>query len=910
MRENYDDDDSDNSQENEKLSMEKDFEGGKWIGEEFYFQEQKRGRTQTSDESLYGVFAGDDSDNEADNSKGKSKGKGNNKIRNNDKKRTRSDKPLEFIAQKSSKVSKDDTVEATAAVPDDIEVKDETEDFKNVLGNLSIPEVKAVKKDTKSNDDFRLMMEEAEAGVFRSNKIVAPGAVSTKSLGTWEKHTKGVGMKYLEKFGFKGRLGAREDGVSRAIEVVVRPNGQGLGFGDFTEQGALPVNKKLVAEWSGVEYKEEEIITEIKKSKKIMSEEISESKSWKKGGQKEKKVKIVSMNDFLNTDAGDGNINTHKKEVIIDMRGEQTRIITDYTDMNSLPSSTDGPKLGQELLYNINLVVDLVEMDLNANSKKLGVEKKKINNILNDIEMLEKQIEKDSPRLKKLENILAILNKVNEKQIKSKNRELNIKDEDDDHDENDFQYWSNKNNSDIKESITLTAVSALFKTLHQNYKEEFHMFGLIHLLPTVLLPVLQTLFINWVPLSDPLRLAEIFTAGSGLGEYFDINGEGALAAQTRSIVETIGENLTLPLIRRTLTKDWDVHNPHQCVTLLDTMKSIYPIKTVEELIDTFIQPKLIKAVKNWSPNVDIIPIHTWIHQWLPLMKAKLAPLYPDIRRKMSQALSTWQPDDIYAIQLIHPWRDIFDKISMDTFLIRMIIPKLVINLRNIIINPSNQDVSMFNKIAMWYDIIPSVHFISLFKGEFFARWLRVLVTWLSSSPDLEEIVQWYLGWKSVFPEKLLEEPDMLESFNSALDIMNIALTAKEHEYGMLLKKAGSDVLDTSYFNVVEKKISENSMKDRLQELNKSSRYTPGTVNEGIPSTRGVLFKEVVETFAANNGITFIPKVGRVQDGKQVFMFGKSLCYLDQDVVFVSTATKTVTAEWRPIGLEELLKISL
>jgi hypothetical protein len=70
MRENYDDDDSDNSQENEKLSMEKDFEGGKWIGEEFYFQEQKRGRTQTSDESLYGVFAGDDSDNEADNSKG------------------------------------------------------------------------------------------------------------------------------------------------------------------------------------------------------------------------------------------------------------------------------------------------------------------------------------------------------------------------------------------------------------------------------------------------------------------------------------------------------------------------------------------------------------------------------------------------------------------------------------------------------------------------------------------------------------------------------------------------------------------------------------------------------------------------------------------------------------------------
>lgn len=147
------------------------------------------------------------------------------------------------------------------------------------------------------------------------------------------------------------------------------------------------------------------------------------------------------------------------------------------------------------------------------------------------------------------------------------------------------------------------------------------------------------------------------------------------------------------------------------------MKSIYPIKIVEDLIDTFIHPKLIKAVKNWSPNVDIIPIHTWIHQWLPLMKSKLSALYPDIRRKMSQALTNWQPEDIYAIQLIHPWCDIFDKISMDTFLIRIIIPKLVISLRNVTINPSNQDVAIFQKIVMWYDVIPSVHFISLFKGD-------------------------------------------------------------------------------------------------------------------------------------------------------------------------------------------------
>lgn len=58
-------------------------------------------------------------------------------------------------------------------------------------------------------------------------------------LGSWEKHTKGIGLKLLKKFGFNGRLGANEDGISTSVEVKVRPNGLGLGFGDFKEQSAL-----------------------------------------------------------------------------------------------------------------------------------------------------------------------------------------------------------------------------------------------------------------------------------------------------------------------------------------------------------------------------------------------------------------------------------------------------------------------------------------------------------------------------------------------------------------------------------------------------------------------------------------------------------------------------------------------
>ena len=63
-----------------------------------------------------------------------------------------------------------------------------------------------------------------------------PKKLPLKDLEKWEKHTKGVGRKLLDKFGFTGRLGAHEDGISKAIEVTIRPDGMGLGFCNFKEK--------------------------------------------------------------------------------------------------------------------------------------------------------------------------------------------------------------------------------------------------------------------------------------------------------------------------------------------------------------------------------------------------------------------------------------------------------------------------------------------------------------------------------------------------------------------------------------------------------------------------------------------------------------------------------------------------
>lgn len=40
-----------------QLPDQNDFEGGRWVNGEFYYEKQRKGQTQTADEKLYGVFA-------------------------------------------------------------------------------------------------------------------------------------------------------------------------------------------------------------------------------------------------------------------------------------------------------------------------------------------------------------------------------------------------------------------------------------------------------------------------------------------------------------------------------------------------------------------------------------------------------------------------------------------------------------------------------------------------------------------------------------------------------------------------------------------------------------------------------------------------------------------------------------
>ncbi len=722
----------------------------------------------------------------------------------------------------------------------------------------------------------------------------------SSEIGEWEKHTKGIGSKLLQKFGFKGRLGAREDGVSQAIEVVVRPTNVGLGFGDTVEASSLLVNKKIEAEWRGLEFNEADYVAGKKRSRSKI-EQLASSQQWKRGKVKSDAKKTLSAEEFMEQHLNASVVAETRKQVIIDMRYEDTRILTDLTDINNeIPS--DGkfkPLLGQEFLYNINLICDMQEMEASKLVFNLKNQADRHRAYQHDIIAIESEINSDSKRLESLKSLNAVLTRVESKI----------------HDE----------------SISLQAVCNLMKTIYENFREEFFVFGLINMVPGLLNQKMN--LEKWIPLENPGYLLDILDEWSILPAFFDEQGQNSLAAESRAIFSRMIMSNAIPVVRREITNNWSITSPDQCVKLFEGLQIVLPSDAFEELVTMLIIPKLQQCVENWTPSLKtptlngavsehLISVHHWIHPWLPLLRSKLSILYPDIRRKMSSSLNKWSPPSASALEMIQPWINIFDAASMSNLVVRSVIPRLVESLRNSFeIDPAAQDLAIYECVSSWKSLIPRSHYVCLFVGEVLTKWFKVLISWLTSGNcDFAEVSQWYSGWKSIVPEDMATDSLVLAPFDLALDLMQQIMMSEEGadpaETLLPFSYRIKQITSINYFELINEKKAEALAIGRLNDIKKDLTNL-NRLSAGQQPTR-VAFKTVVESFAEKNGVEFVPKNGKYHEGQQVWSFGDILCYMDQNVLFVHTGSVGSDASgsnrsralegsnWLPMSLEDLL----
>ena len=85
-----------------------------------------------------------------------------------------------------------------------------------------------------------------------------------------------------------------------------------------------------------------------------------------------------------------------------------------------------------------------------------------------------------------------------------------------------------------------------------------------------------------------------------------------------------------------------------------------------------------------------------------------------------------------------------------------------------------------NDLLSWHGLLPDDVLLKLLREHVLSKWLTVLQSWLDQlvsgedfSQGVEELIQWYLGWKRVIPKDIRERQEVEEVFRWALEVIEI-----------------------------------------------------------------------------------------------------------------------------------------
>jgi len=218
---------------------------------------------------------------------------------------------------------------------------------------------------------------------------------------------------------------------------------------------------------------------------------------------------------------------------------------------------------------------------------------------------------------------------------------------------------------------------------------------------------------------------------------------------------------------------------------------------------------------------------------------------------------------------------------MDILIVRSIVPKLALVLREFVINPQEQYLDPFKWVMNWIDLVPVIHMTNIFDIEFFPKWFRVLYEWLSNKPNYDEITRWYLGWKSMFPPEMLAQMTIINHFNRALDLINQTLSHP----GVLAEPM---ILKSTPIKLV------------AAIHTKSPAKVEASPSPGI-SDEKMSMKELYEYYAKKYDLLFMPKFGNTWNGKKLYVFEKATICMDRELIYMQ-----IGKDWKAVDMATLL----
>lgn len=830
----------------DRFDMEGDFEGGRFGRDgEFYYRSRRERAPQTRDDAIYGVFAEGDSDYDSEDDEG-SRRRGRRKRRRDGGGEPDLTKPVQFVSTGNFMPTQEPEADAeqrpglgraAAAAADkeaEAEAEQDDEGDTEMLPTMfgKIREGARARQEEREKEREMAARRRQAAGVGAGEPAAVPGSLQANSKVA----------KMMAMMGYKKGmgLGKNAQGITAPVETTLRPKNAGLGSVEgFKEPKPMSAKENLPAP-------------------PPPPASAKKEKRWSKKATA-KKAPVLTKNELLAQRAEqEQEEQPAVVQKVIDMRGPQARVLTDLKGLNEEQEMEANDVPMPELQYNVRLLVDEAKADIVRLDGQLRREQEKVASLVREKEKVAKQEASQRNQLQVMERIAETLEQVRA--------------------------------DDTAGRLTLDGLLQTFLGLKVQFEVEFKMCSIAWIACRYAHPLLIRVFQGWQPLQDPKFGLEVMKKWKGLlqgDQPRDLSDDPASMTPYMQLVSEV----ILPAVRISGTNSWEAREPEPMLNFLELWgnKKLLPSALLQTILDHVIMPKLSAAVDSWDPRRESVPIHVWVHPWLPMLGNKIDTLCHSIKYKLSTVLHVWQAHDSSAYAVLSPWKDVFDSASWEDLIVRYIIPKLRLALQEFQINPANQKFDQFNWVMLWASAIPVHLMVSMLEVDFFSKWQQVLYHWLCSpNPDFNEIMNWYKGWKGLFPPELLANERIRMLLTAGLDMMNQAAE------GLEVVQPGARE-NVSYLRATEKR--------QFDAAQQAYHAVPGATMADLS------FKESIQAYAMEQGLLFMPRAGKFYNGMPVYEFGAVSVCIDSVKRLLYAQLQEGVERWSAVTLTQLMDMN-
>lgn len=567
-------------------------------------------------------------------------------------------------------------------------------------------------------------------------------------------------MGYVEGQG----LGATGRGRLAPIETQLRPQGAGLGVvREKTKQAKEDEKREAAFRGEVLEDSEEE---EKKRRRKLKEKRLSELANGASTPKARPKVKYRTAKEI--EAAADGLQVPNVLKSIIDATGVETKLLTSTAGLMlshsaMVPGETEATKIARRARRDLEAFAD--EWNGLAERKKYFE--------LEEIQLVQ-EIDEENQASKDLERLINVVF--------------------------ELQRLNTTRSASDTSKFDWEGVTSQLESLENSVHEGIDRSALQEIAVAAINPLFKASMQDWDPLQDRISVTPWIERLKGAfqiepdptsNEVVLRNGFRSSKPQNKSTThyETMIYTLWLPPVRSAITNTWDVYDPTPLITFVDTWRPFLPPFIISSLLNQQIPHRLSSALADWKPRSApkhrkrTPPPHTWLFPWLPYLDEQHTNpgstngLLVDVKRKFKSILATGDLSSGIPPGLAS-WRSVLHS-ELDALLIRHLLPRLATHLsQNFLIDPSDQDLEPLTQALQWHPYFSLKTMAQLLVAEFFPKWHHTLHLWLTSSPNYDEIREWYLWWKDQLHVLVpgINGLDVVESeWTKGLDTIDLAL---------------------------------------------------------------------------------------------------------------------------------------